>query len=222
MAVSPDSARVLAADLDMSGGKASKLISARVDGKGEQVLATDLFNYNTVSAAMRVWAYTPDGKQVVYITGDKPNIMGLAAVLSTGGTARTLSKALASFGFELWREGARVAYLEGGYSGPNTLFAADLNSGAKPATIQTSPYRISGLGWTGDGRGLLWTSQLPGPKYELMYGPRSGGKAATLASWKTQYFQGLRPYAQDREGCLVLHNRQETGADGTYLRRLPR
>ena len=221
MAVSPDSSRALLADLDMSGGKDAKLVSVRVDGKGEQVLASDLFNYHTVSAAMRAWAYTPDGKQVVYLTGNKPNVMGLAAVPAAGGKARTLSKALGNFSFVLSRQGGKVAFIEGGYSGPNTLLAADLNSGAKPATINSSAYRTHGLGWTGDGRGLLWTVQSAGPKYELMYGPHAGGKVVTLGSWKTQYFQGRRPYATDKQGCLVLHNRQESGASGTYIRQLP-
>ena len=221
-AVSPDSTRALVADLDMTFSKGSKLVSVRIDGKGEQVLATDLFNYQSVSAAMRVWAYTVDGRYVLYLTHVAHNVMGLAAAPSTGGKALPLSQALAGYGFALSRRGAQVAYLEGGYSGPNALWTADLNGKTKKNKIHSSAYTVSGMSWTGDGRGLIWVEQAPGPRLTLRYGARASAQPVNLGSWKISRFQGRRPYAQDGNGCLVLHNRQETGANGTYLRLLPR
>lgn len=223
LAVNPDNDRVLVADLDMTSHNNSKLVSVRIDGQGEQVLAGDLFNYQSVSAAMRAWAYTVDGAHVVYLNrGSSPNSMGLAAYTMAGGQTRKLTTALAGFGFEISPNRAQVAFLQGGYSGPNGIMAVDLKTALKPDTLHSSAYTVSGLGWVGDNRGLLWVERASGPEYRLNYSPRAGGAPVALGSWKTAYFQGRRGYTRDKHGCLVLHNRQEAGHQGTYLRRLPR
>jgi len=222
LAVSPDSSRVLVADLDMAAGKQNKLVSVRTDGKGEQVLASDLYPYQMVSAALMVWAYSADGKHVVYLSGDSTKTMNLSTVPATGGKARLLGSGLGWSGHALSRTGARTAFIQRGAGPGNQLLAADLNSAGAAKQLLTSTQPMSGVGFVPDASGVLVLERSTGGDETLRHVAFKDARATTLGAWKTRYYQNRQPYSLDETSCLVLHNRQQAGASGTFIRVLPR
>lgn len=221
LAVSPDSSRVLVADLAPASAKESKLISVRTDGKGEQVLAGDLFNFSAISAAMRVWAYSAGGGNVVYLSGAKYDAMEIRAVASGGGNKRRLSNHPVWPHFALSKQGEWVAHMERVSGGPYVIRLSDLASAAAPTDVASSAYPKHGLKWLPDSRGLLYVEDWTSGGGSLRYVSRAGAKVS-LGSWQTHYWSSVYSHAMDDSACLVLYNNQGMGQPGTYLRTLPR
>jgi hypothetical protein len=225
-AVSPDSKWVLAAELDMTAGKKNLLhqINSRTGAK--TVVADKLFPFHMVSLAFTAYSFSGDGKHVVYITdGSAYPSMALAAVPSLGSKSRNLSQ-LVPASFLPSNKGGKVAYVEGGYSGPNTLYVTDLNDKDKRTKVYSSAYALADLGWVADDRGVLWTERVKDGTVTLRLRHALGAwppplKYTILGSWKTRYMQSRPPYVMDTAGCLVLFNQYNASHSGTYLRRLP-
>ena len=178
-AVSPDGKQVLAAELPASGMSAS-LISVNTDGTGSTVLADDLFPYQAVSLAFRVWTFTADGSHALYAANGGYPAMALGAAPVGVGKPRRLSPSLYGAWFQPSGAGAMVVHVRGGGAGANELWVDDLKQKGAGTKITSSAYALGHVRWVPGDRGLLWTERPKGGVETLNYAGRAGGKVTRL------------------------------------------
>lgn len=222
--VSPDGKLVLGATSDPEGLK-SQLYVIRSDGKGEKVIADNLFPYMMVSAVFDAWTFTRSGKHVVYTrlasTTLPPYTMGLTAVSASGsGTGLHLSPDLSFAAYQVSPTRDEVVFVEQLDTGGMRAMLGSTSTGAA-LQLLSSKQTLREISFVPDGRGLLLLEESKGGAHtRLRYAPREASSSpALLGEWDQSLMPGR--YQVDPSGCVALYD-TDLGESGTYLAHLPR
>jgi len=221
--VSPDKTWVLGAT--EVTGSADELYGMRLDGSGEQRLASNLYDYLMDQLAKRVFAFSSGG-HVIY-NYDTGSDLGVASV-GLDGNAPTVLSASASF-LETPRLD-RVVLVEPAFAtfGTSHLRLVDLASGTDVYSY-ASPGAIGAVGFPPNDGGLLIIEYRSPETDQLRY--VSANQSVVLGEWQTSQllpvlhsnYYGTLPYIYpiDPTGCFTVFDTDLAPGPGTRLAILP-
>jgi hypothetical protein len=217
--VSPDKTWLLGAG--ESTGTINQLYAIRLDGNGERLLASDLYDFGNSAYALRAFAFSTTGR-VLYNTGPD---LGVATVGLDGATPTVLST---SGWFVESPRLDQVALVEPFSASPSRLRLVDLESGTDIFAYD-SDGAIGTVGFPPNRRGLVFVeSRFPAPN-RLRYS--SADQSVVLGEWQNTEFQPdsladhngtvLDIYPVDPTGCFTVFDTDLAPGPGTRLAILP-
>ena len=221
--VSPDKTWVLGATEVTGSG--DELYAIRVDGSGEQLLASNLYDYLMDQLAKRVFAFSTGG-HVIY-NYDTGLSLGVASV-GLDGNAPTVLSASASFVETPRLDRAGLVEPEFATSGTSHLRLVDLASGTDVFSY-ASPGAIGAVGFPPNNNGLLIIEYRSPNPAQLRY--VSANQSVVLGEWQTSQllpvlhsdYYGTLPYIYpiDPTGCFTVFDTDLAPKPGTRLAILP-
>ena len=219
--VSPDKTWLLGARENT--GTVNQLYAIRLDGSGERLLASDLYDFGNSAYALRAFAFSATGR-VLYNTGPD---LGVATVGLDGGTPTVLST-------NGWFVEAprldQVALVEPfpASPSPSRLRLVDLESGPDIFAYD-SDGAIGTVGFPPNHSGLVFVESRFPAADRLRYS--SADQSVVLGEWQTTQFQPdsladhngtvLDIYPVDPTGCFTVFDTDQTPGPGTRLAILP-
>ena len=189
--VSPDGTLLLAARFPPASPMLNELYAVRLDGSGETLVASNLAPYQTTSVSVSAFAFSADGRRVVYVSN---NFSGTATVSVAGG----MITPLASGGtFAISPRGDWLAVIDP-MNATKTLDTVHLIVAA--TEMEVAPFGASatqGLTFLPDGRGLLYVAKRAGEPQRLLQFSVASLTIATLAEWTTsRYWTSALTYGE--------------------------
>jgi hypothetical protein len=203
----------------------NELYAIRVDGSGEQRLASNLYDYLMNQLALRVFAFSAGG-HVIY-NFDTGLYLGVASV-GLDGSAPTVLSTNASF-LERPRLD-QVVLVEPAFatSGTSRLRLLDLASGTDVFDY-ASDGAIGAVGFPPNDSGLVFIEYRSPDPAQLRY--LSANQSVVLGEWLTSQllpilhseYYGTLPYIYpiDPTGCFTVFDTDQTPGPGTRLAILP-
>jgi hypothetical protein len=219
--VSPDKTWLLAGA--RITGDVNELYAMRLDGSGERLLASDLYDFWANQLAMRVFAFSASGR-VIYNTGRD---LGVAFIDLDGGAPTVLSGS-ATFMEAPGLDQAALLEWSGSPFSPSRLRLLDLESGTDVFAYD-SDRSINSIGFQPNNRGLVFVEYRSPDPTRLRYA--SADQSVVLGEWQTTQFQPnslsdyygtlLDIYPVDPTGCFTVFDTDQTPGPGTRLAILP-
>ena len=222
--VSPDRTRVVGAT--EVTGHADELYAIRVDGSGERLLASNLYDYLMDPLARRVFAFSANG-HVIYTYDDTGHSFGVASV-ALDGSAPTVWSTGASFLQTPRLDQVVVVEPEFAKFGTSRLRRVDLASGTEVFGYDSNG-AIGAVGFPPNDNGLViieYRSQSPD---QLRF--VSANHSVVLGEWLTSQllpipyssYYGTLPYIYpiDPTGCFTVFDTDLAPGPGTRLAILP-
>jgi hypothetical protein len=200
-AISPAGDAVLVAHRPTPASAALELHAVHLDGGGKDLLADDLFPYDQIEMAFRVWTYTAGGG-VLYGSVMTYPTMGLGLLTPQGSTwqKQLLSPGLLGGQWELGPSGKEVVLVESD-AGGSQLKLVDLQT-SLGVVLAISSGQLARARVLPDGRAVLF-EEPKGGLTQLKQVGRSGGAPKTLGEWTTGT-STLGSYAIHPGSCAVV------------------
>ncbi len=197
------------------------LYAIRLDGTGERLLASDLYDFWRNQLGPQVFAFTASGR-VIYKKDGDPAV----ATIGLDGSAP-----MEIAGPEWFLEAPRLNQVA--LVGPPETMAmtdrlqlADSESGTAVFTYD-SDGNVNTVGFPPDGRGLVFVESPTPGSHRLRYG--SADKSVVLGEWQSSVFgwdslsdaPPLHTYPIDPTGCFTVFDTDLAPSPGTRLAILP-
>ena len=221
--VSPDKTWVLGAT--EITGYVDELYAIRVDGTGEMLLASNIYDYLMDQLARRAFAFSAGG-HVLY-SYDTGHYLGVESV-GLNGSAPTVLSQNASFLQTPRLDQAVLVEPEFATSGTSRLRQVDLASGTDVLSY-ASDGAIGAVGFPPNHNGLLVVEYRSPDPTRLRYA--SADQSLVLGDWSASQFlptpfsdyYGTLPYIYpiDPTGCFTVFDTDGTSGPGTRLAILP-
>jgi hypothetical protein len=221
--VSPDKTWVLGAT--EITGYVDELYAIRVDGTGEMLLASNIYDYLMDQLARRAFAFSAGG-HVLY-SYDTGHYLGVESV-GLNGSAPTVLSQNASFLQTPRLDQAVLVEPEFATSGTSHLRQVDLASGTDILSY-ASDGAIGAVGFPPSHNGLLFVEYRSPDSTRLRYA--SADQSLVLGDWSASQFlptpfsdyYGTLPYIYpiDPTGCFTVFDTDGTSGPGTRLAILP-
>ena len=213
--VSPDKTWVLGAT--EATDHMDELYAIRLDGSGEQLLASDLYDYLMNQLALRVFAFSASGR-IIYNTGRN---LGVAFVGLDGGTPTVLSGG-ATFLEAPQLDQVALVELSGSTFSLSRLRLVDLASGTDVFAYDPSG-AIGTVGFPPNRDGMVFVESRSPDSTRLRYA--SADQSVVLGEWQTTQFQHdslsdyygtlIYTYPVDPTGCFTVFDTDLAPGPGT-------
>jgi Tol biopolymer transport system component len=215
--LAPDGSALLAAKLgSVSVGKSGELYLVPLDGASPVRLASDLLDYRMHSMVVRVFAFAPASKRILYIAdyaSDGGRSSGISSVATDGSAPISLSAS--GFGAVVSSYADRVALVAADRTlGRSTIYVVSAD-GARQFTVEVTG-EVSFAGFVPRDRGLLYVQtsvdSVRGTFSELGHLSFTSGDVTRLGYWTasklalSNYPVGIsaHEYPVDPTGCYTV------------------
>jgi hypothetical protein len=219
--VSPDGTLLLAARFPPASQMLNELYAVRLDGSGETLVASNLAPYQRPSVAVSAFAFSADGRRVVYVGN---NFSGTFTVSVAGGVITPLASG-GTFAISPGDDWMAVIDRMDPATGFDTVRLFEVGTESQAGMFGASA--TQGLTFLPDGRGLVYVGKRTDEPQRLFQYSVASETTATLAEWTTSRYwtsgltSGELPpslgYPVDPTGCYAVVDSEA----GTSLVLLP-